>query len=383
MTGRRIPTPWRLRLSRWRVRVLPLVVFVGAAVVTGWLWRRQQVAVPFVGQVVTHTDVVHSPYDGRLVGLDSEITRNVRVAQGQLLSRFDEAELAAELEVFTAELAQRRAELEVLQLEEERVRREDELEGIDRARRVAIDLESAELRLLEARAALEVDRMERRLREDRRTRLASLVDRGLATEAELRETELRCDRIDAEIRGGEAALPTLEAQRDAARQRAQPPSLGVVLDDPATRFAPIRAELDVLRSRMAALSARRERLRVIAPRDGVVTDVFARPGQWVRAGDPLVAIHVDEPRHVVGYLVGVESPDWRAGARVELRGRSRPTESWRGRVEEVGPAYTAIPAEQLRPGAIEPALGLPVKIALPADHSLRPGELVDFRLAPE
>lgn len=361
--------------------MLPLVVFSLAALGSVWLWQRQRALTPYVGQIVSTSDLIQSAYDGRLVAVDATVVVNAPVSAGQILARFDGAELTAELEILTAEVKQRRAELEVRQQEGSIERLETEQSRKEELRGFRNDRDGSELERIEAKAGLEVERLELRLREERYVRLQALHERGLATDAELEDVILRRDRSQAAIRGAIATIEQLDLQCDAVAARlaqyeasaAEPESTA---DQVAATFA---AQVSILRARMAALAVRRERLEVRAPRAGIITEVLASPGQWVRAGDALVRIQVSATRDVVGYLVGARSDLWRLGVAVEVRRRSNPKQLLSGRIAEVGPAYGEVPLPQ-RPAPNIGAWGLPVRIALPAEHPLQPGELVDFRL---
>lgn len=382
-------TPWRLRARRWRTQLLPVLVFACAATGAAWLWQRQSVPTPFVGQVESSEDLVRSGYSGRLVQLPAApgatlpgFGRFSPVQAGQVIARFDESELAADAEVLRRELAVARADQAVREVELQSEQANARVESTVTDRRFERDREALELERLILRTDLERERLDLALRQERVTRLQQLGSR-LAAEAELDEAQLKRDRAMASIRGFERSIAQIDRQiEDAKTRRASFESATPIpLSPDPSRTEQFAAELAVWEARLERWAIQRERLFVVAPRSGVVTEVLAVPGQWLEVGAPLVRIEADVTREVVGYLTGERSESWRVGAEVELRGRSNPRAAVVGYVSEIGPAYAEAPSVQ-RPIPTAPVWGLPVRITFREGNPWEPGELVDFRLRP-
>lgn len=66
----------------------------------------------------------------------------------------------------------------------------------------------------------------------------------------------------------------------------------------------IASELKTQNQRLRGLGAKQERLRLVAPKTGTVTDLDPelQAGQWVEDGAPLFAFRADEPAEITAYL---------------------------------------------------------------------------------
>jgi multidrug resistance efflux pump len=147
---------------------------------------------------------------------------------------------------------------------------------------------------------------------------------------------------------------------------------------------------DHLKSLRTALSTREEELAqlntalasletgITAPVSGTVYKIFLRPGQLARAGDPIMEISADGSAYVVSYL-REEQQYIRPTPRmqVEVRPRADPRRVVEGTVDTVGSTVESIPARQLRDQRV-PEWGLPVRLTIPAEANLRPGEIVNL-----
>ncbi|HUK14262.1 MAG TPA: efflux RND transporter periplasmic adaptor subunit [Thermoanaerobaculaceae bacterium] len=136
------------------------------------------------------------------------------------------------------------------------------------------------------------------------------------------------------------------------------------------------AQLAAARSELEAARAERELLVVRAPLAGVVVRVAARPGDAVDPAAVLAEI-VDLGRLVVA--AGVPSAD--AGP---LR-VGQPAELWRASDRGARSGATPVAATLAFVGAQVDARNdtVPVRVALPADAGLRPGESVEVRITAE
>jgi multidrug resistance efflux pump len=91
-----IPTPWPLRMRRFRYQFLPIVAFIGAAVTAGWLWTRQTQNSSGVGEVHQIRVNVDAKFDGVLMSLSPPAVFD-SVKADQLLIRVDTTTQQAEL----------------------------------------------------------------------------------------------------------------------------------------------------------------------------------------------------------------------------------------------------------------------------------------------
>lgn len=95
--SRRIPTPWRVKWTRFRSKALPVLTLLCCAALSALLWQRQFVAAHVVGEVETaHVDVA-GVGDGVLAALPdgARVEPFRRVNEGDLIARMDDRLLRA------------------------------------------------------------------------------------------------------------------------------------------------------------------------------------------------------------------------------------------------------------------------------------------------
>jgi len=121
-------------------------------------------------------------------------------------------------------------------------------------------------------------------------------------------------------------------------------------------------------------------LEVRAPVTGTIATVWARPGQTVTVGALVATIAAPDSEYIVSYIRQENPLRPEAGMIVEVRPRRKPLESFPAAVASVGPQVELIPEHQrMMRDANQLEWGLPVRINVPAEGKLRPGELVDLR----
>ena len=122
-----IPTPWKLRWTRFCYRGLPMLGFVGCLAATLWLWQRQGRVPTLAGEVLAMRLDVTSGRDGVLVPLARESWNLYdTVEANQIIARLDDRTVLAQLDVGRKELVRIRADLDAAV--------EPEFSGRDRSR---------------------------------------------------------------------------------------------------------------------------------------------------------------------------------------------------------------------------------------------------------
>ena len=144
------------------------------------------------------------------------------------------------------------------------------------------------------------------------------------------------------------------------------------------RLASLRTALTTREEELAQLDLVLGSLDITAPVSGTVFRVYLRPGQLARAGDLIMEINADGAGYVVSYLREEQQyikPSPKMA--VEVRPRNDPRRVVQGVVDTVGATVEAVPARQLRDQRT-PEWGLPVRLSIPPDANLRPGEMVNL-----
>ena len=173
----------------------------------------------------------------------------------------------------------------------------------------------------------------------------------------IRQSEV--ERLRGEVRALESATGG-----DAAAREAQLKSL--------------RTALAAREEELAQIEVTLQGLEITAPVSGTIYKVYFRPGQSVRAGDVIMEISADASNYVVAYLR--EEQQYikpRPRMLVDVRPRTDPRRVVEGVVDTVGATVEPVPSRQLRDQNV-PEWGLPVRLTIPPDANLRPGEMVNL-----
>jgi multidrug efflux pump subunit AcrA (membrane-fusion protein) len=295
-----IPTPWHLQVRRLRYQVVPVVIFLVAAVMAGVLLKRYAIGPSVPGEVSAVTVRITAPMDGTLVALPREVSEeNIkemdRVRVGDVIAKFDDSH------------------------------------HINAARVHERELEKLRTRLGEKQKQL------------------------------------------ADMTGAAAKSP--------ATQPSTAPTPGGSRDQLKAEIAALDEQIRHQESLLRDLNQKITACTVRAPVAGTITTVSARPGTTVRQGrDPIVTITEDQGQFIVSYVRQNSPVKPKKDMLVDIRTSDR--RLTRSRVQEIGNQVEPVPPQQLHiPN--KPEWGIPVRIAMPSDVHLRPGELVSVVFRPE
>lgn len=290
------------------------------------------------GTAVVARHPVLAPESGRVATL--QVVPGQQVRAGDALAVVEVPGLAQELA---------RAEAEV-RAEEEQVG----LEGADRDRRYARDVDALRVRLLSAGVDLA---SEQAVLTGLEADLARVSAPGVGlSEAEVAAVRARRDAASAAATARQAELDGLERALAAAQAR-QGPEGG-----PGGALAAAQALRDGLRARLEGATLR-------AYADGVVDPTLALPGQWVQAGLPVVTLTEPASHEVVVFVAAGKARELGPGRAARVwpsQGEALPAQ-----VHAVGPAVEAVPRAALRDPEV-PEWGVPVTLRVAT--SLTPGE---------
>jgi multidrug resistance efflux pump len=119
-----------------------------------------------------------------------------------------------------------------------------------------------------------------------------------------------------------------------------------------------------------------------SPIAGTVMEVHRRSGQAVRPGQIIMVIASGKPDYIVSYVRQQQPVKPAPGMAIEIRKRTPERTMARTYVQGVAEHVELVPEHQLR-DTRTPEWGTPVRIEIPANMQLKPGELVDvlFRSA--
>ena len=396
----RIRTPWSQQFRRIRYQLVPVVAFGVALSLTLWLWRRQAAMPHAVGEVEVVRYEMAAPFDGLLAPLRGQpVERFDRVNRGAVVARLDDRPTGALLATIQMEVRRLQAELAATKA---RAQQELAVARMDLAneqrrqrteiRRLAIDIERLRLDILDRKALIQTDRIELQRLDQQLKATKDAHEKHVETSYTLADVRLLRDTVKQRVESNERALVEAEeqlkivsARKDGAASDSQaPPSASAAtLPNIETLLAPVRTAVSVQEARMREVEIQIQSLEIHAPISGTIHEIYRRPGQAVRAGEPILAIAVDQSQHVISYVRQDQSVQPTKGMKVNVRTRGVPRRMVEGEVERVGPQVAEVPLHHLRDPSVQ-EWGLPVRIAVPDVSGLPPGELVDiiFTFAP-
>jgi len=182
--------------------------------------------------------------------------------------------------------------------------------------------------------------------------------------------------LKAQVDAGQAELKILQEQLKSA-------TASGTSADTADRINPIRVAIAGKEEQLSKLDGKLDALTIKAPISGTITQIHARPGQFVQPGHPILEIASERGTSIVAFIHAEQQILPREGMEVEIRTSSDPYRGHAAKVESVAGQYDSVPTRLLRDPKT-PEWGIPVRITLPQDVSVRPGELVrlTFRSRP-
>lgn len=304
-----------------------------------------------------------------------------RVQRGDVLARMDATEIDAQIRVLRAEIDRTgsAAQAGAVTLAAGAFGDERTLVADLQAARQS---EAAERSTL-ARDQAELDQVRQALRDEQ-----DLVARGLARNDRALELGARAQVLAEQQRMGAdrvAAAATRSGQAQERlgqwRQRFGP---GAQAQPQRTQLQPLRDAVQEKEAALQALLQRRQRLALVAPVDGVVTALSARPGDVLRAGDAVLVVTAAVPHQVVAYVVERQRLHLQPGQRVSIQRAGADASGWSrpaltGEVRSVAQAVTQLPGRVAPGPQSSSSWGREVYIDLPAGAGLNPGELVQVR----
>ncbi len=352
-----IPTPPAQRLRDLRTRFLPMAV-VGCCILSiGVLWKNNIAAPTLVGQAEPVISNLSSHESGVLTGFN--VTRFQRVKTGDILGHV----LIADPKIVAASLAVVRAEIEEFRLTDS---------PLVQQQRNAVDYVQVRLDWMRQRAALATSKVNLQLAEIELRRNQDLLKDNLVSQSIYDLALATRDGYKGEVE----ELTKLVAEGEQSFKELNPSGDLVKLSGD-----PTRAAMTLQEAKLRQIEAELSPVPLRASMDGVITAVHFRSGESVTAGQPIVSIASVQPVRIVGYIRSPNPGEPKVGTKVEVRSRVGKREVGIAQITEVGTQLEVPPlalASSARPPNTE--LGLPVEISLPANLSIRPGELVDLTL---
>jgi membrane fusion protein, multidrug efflux system len=321
------------------------------------------------------------------------VAENQPVKSGELILQLDDRDYRARLAQGEAEVESARAQVDAadsqVMVAEAAARgsftqAESNLLGSTRS------VSTARAQLDEARANLGSREADRNLAEVNLRRARSLEKGGAIAPQQVDQIQAQFDAADAAKKAAQAGVDAADEQLRRAEAQVGESKGRVAVSRPvAANIAAARATAAFqharLRSAEAALTLARLNLewtRIVAPADGVVSNITAHPAAFVAVGQS-VAQFVPEKKYVTANFKETQVSKMRLGQRadvdVDTYGRTL-----RGKVESLsggtGARFSLLPPDNATGNFVKIAQRIPVRIALdgvPAGMTLRAGQSVN------
>lgn len=401
----------RHRFRRLYLRhAVPVTVWLVAVGLVIWLFQGRMRRFETVGIARGQVRQVAATCTGRIVRIAEDVALFQPVKKDQTLvvldtvadnEQVDEAKLRAELTAAAAEVEYLSARLipTQQQLHTEAANLQNNRQ--DSSRRFEVDVDSAQLRILDLQAALASDRV---TFDDLAMRVKigrKLVEEDAIVPYEWERIKTQHESLARKIQENErlleqaqAALRQAQQRRDAFRAQELPvPSEDAALEAIHKQIQVQEKVMNGLLNQLAAWKSRRE-VKLTSPIDGIVIpvhgqrndtvlqrpgeEVVRRPGEVVRAGDPILAVAEAEPTEVVAYVTEGQLGHLKDRMEVELVKTSLPPQVAASKIVDIGPTVELIPQRLWRNPNV-PQWGLPVLVEIPPGLKLVPGEVVGIR----
>jgi multidrug resistance efflux pump len=392
---RRVPIPLGQRLADLLRGPVALLVWAGAALGAGWMLLQRPVPVAYVAWVPPTTSTVTAPADGLLASLSVRPAQ--RVHQGDVLGRLDDGPLRSRLATESARVDELRARVEAAEVQAARAGALEALdlrvERTDEDRRYLADLRryfgdevELALSLLELEVKVTTDQVEIERVEVRLVRARQLAEGGDGPEADVEDLALLKLQVEERLARNRILLEKTRLERDAATERlasfqAQAPARVEALPV-GDVLAGLRAAVVVQELAVEEVKVGLARLRLVAPMDGQVGQVFLAEGQTVLAGVSVLELVSEQAIEAVLYVDPAVAHELHLGAQVELS-RLGPTQAvFVSKVASLAPRIELMP-ERLWTAPDLPRYGRAAHMPLGEPQVFMPGEVLGARLVHE
>ena len=358
-----IPIPLGQHWRQFRTRLLPLLVFGFAVVAIFSLWERESAPGVMVGEVYAPFTVVNAPRAGWIEAEPLEIYQRVEAGEEIGILRIVPPE--------HAKLA-----LAVLQ-EEIRMIRLGVGDPILDQQRNLLSWQGLRRDWMLVRSDLASLRVQLRQAEVDRDRYKDLAAKGADTRLAYEQALASFDSLKAEVQEKARLADELEKVVSDARASAG------TAETPAGAGAGIAAALDWKEAELRNLEAEIAPISITAPFTGIITRILRHPGDFANAGEPVVELRSDKPEFVIAWLKPPLAVEPKPGMTVEVVSRRLGRSvAGRAKVLGLGPQFEPVPTVFQRPLPVNiEERALPLRISLPPQLALRPGEVVDIRMA--
>jgi multidrug resistance efflux pump len=346
-----IPTPSSQLWRQLRLQYLPVVIFLAGVAAAVVLWTQWVAPPTLVGEAEAVRTEIRARQSGLLAELKVDLLQPV--AAGQTLGRV----IITDSGLVEASLAVIRAEIEML--------------------RTTTDMNFERLRLDWMSKRVELVSLQSELHQAEATlaRVIALHRIKLVTDEQFEEAKNARDAVEARLK----ALTELIARLEPELQPLETSGNRI----PNAAVAGLKSAIKQKEAQLRLIEAQLSPLPLVAPIDGIVTQLYRRSGENVSSAEPILQISATHSERIIGFLRQPLPFEPQPGMDVVVRTRTFIRRVGTARVTQVGKLLepispTLLAAMRLPVTAIPTDVGLRVHVSPPEGFSLRPGEQVDL-----
>ncbi|MFO1496969.1 MAG: biotin/lipoyl-binding protein [Verrucomicrobiota bacterium] len=357
-----IPTPPAQLWREFRVRLVPAVLFIGAAIGVATMWRNNVAAPSFVGEVEAVQSNISSPKAGKLSQLNA--TRLQRVKAGDVIAQV----ITTDPEILQSSLAVIEAEIRLLRVN---------LEPVLGQQRFALTYDRLRLDWMEQRVQLVTSRVRLELAEAELRRAEELFKDKVVSQQILDTARSAKESLQVEVDERNHLVAEQERNLKTLGPTAREGSDPKQSNPEDVMQASIRVQEEKLRLTEAELRP----IKLTVPMDATITAVHHRSGEAIVAGEPIVTLTALNSDRILSYVRHPLAFRPQIGMKVEIRTRSFDRCVSEAAIMEVGGQMEQITAAlSSANGNRAQEIGLPILVSLPSSQKLLPGEIVDLRI---
>ncbi len=343
----------------------PVVIWILAAAGAAFLYFHSGNFTSMTGAVVAVVEPVAPLQTGRLLSL--EVALGDRVKAGDTIAVMDASLLDARLSVEEARM----------------IEAEQTVSGFEQGMmRLALDADTArhraELELQNVRMTYEAQQAELAELKRELKRRESLLAAGLDEASAVAELRPRIAQLSKEIElfpaVEEISLKRVEGairQMDALRASLEIDADASVLESIRDRA---EAQRGVLRASMERRLLEKDTYVLKARRDGIVSRIFAMPGDVIGAGDVILRLVSETSDSIEGFLPEHYIASLHIGQEVRIE-RISGQGTFKAAVTAIAPEIQTLPG-RVSPIRNQPIRGRRVLLSIVGEHPLIPGETV-------
>lgn len=304
-------------ITRLRRLLTPLVCVAALVLLARYWWYRQEHIVASHAFVRGAVVVIGAPMDNQVAVVD--VHPGQRVAEGQVLLRFNQTRQLAELERARAAHAEATLRVDVERKALQALERK--VVVLERELRAQLDVQEAEARA----AAVAVQ-----LADTMATRTAGLKQAGVASQADADQAQATQQSAvqNAQRAAGRLAVASAERGRvDVERAN---------LEAATARLRLLEAAAETVHAAVKYAEAELELTQVRAAKAGVVSRRLVEPGAAVRVGGPVLELWYDEGTSIEAWIDESNYADLFVGSPAEVVLAGLDEEVLEGHVEWLG-----------------------------------------------